>query len=88
MIWACIPKSTYVSFSQLQMGVFDVVAIFNIGRKADNFTFEKLNMIQSKNCLEGCRKINEKRLSTSKCDNMEATKKHRKIRRGKAKNYG
>ena len=45
MIWACIPKSTYVSFSQVQMSVFDVVAIFNIGRKADNFTFEKLNMI-------------------------------------------
>ena len=35
--------------------------------------------------MEGCRKINEKQLSTSKCDNIEATKKHRKIRRGKAK---
>ena len=42
-------------------------------------------MIQSKYCLEGCRKINEKRLSASKYDNFEATKKRRKIRRGKAK---
>ena len=31
------------------------------------------------------RKINEKRLSASKYENLEATKKRRKIRRGKAK---
>ena len=42
-------------------------------------------MIPGKYCLEGCRKINEKRLSASKYDNLEATKKRREIRRGKAK---
>ena len=36
--------------------------------------------------MEGCRKINEKRLFASKYGNLEATKKRRKIRRGKAKN--
>ena len=42
-------------------------------------------MIPCKYCLEGCRKINEKWLSRSKYDNLEATKKRREIRRGKAK---
>ena len=86
MIWSCIPKSTYVSFSQLQLGVYDAVANFNIGRKASILIFEKLNMIPGKYCLEGCRKINEKRLFASKYGNLEATKTRRKIRRGKAKN--
>ena len=85
MIWSRIPKSTYVSFSQLQLGVYDAVANFNIGRKASILIFEKLNMIPGKYCLEGCRKINEKWLSKSKYDNLEATKKRREIRRGKAK---
>ena len=66
MIWSRIPKSTYVSFSQLQLGVYDAVANFNIGRKASILTFEELKMILGKYCLEGCRKINEKRLSTLK----------------------
>ena len=85
MIWSRIPKSPNVSFSQLQLGVYDGVADFNIGRKASILIFEKLNMIPGKYCLEGCRKINEKRLSASKHDNLKATKKHRKVRHGKAK---
>ena len=60
MISAPIPKSTYVSFSQLQLGVYVAVASFNIGRKASILIFGKLNMIPGKYCLEGCRKINEK----------------------------
>ena len=85
LIWACIPKPTYVLFSQLQLGVYETVSNFNIGRKASILIFEKLNMVPGKCCLKGCRKINEKRLSASKYDNLEATKKRRKIRRGKAK---
>ena len=65
--------------------VYDAVANFNIGRKASIFIFEKLNMIPGKHCLKGCRKLNEKRISASKYDNLEATKKRRKIWRGKAK---
>ena len=32
--WERIPKTSYVSLSQLQLGVFDVVANFNVGRRA------------------------------------------------------
>ena len=57
MIWSRIPKSTYVSFSQLQLGVYDAVANFNIRRKATILIFEKLNMIPGKYYLKVCRKI-------------------------------
>ena len=85
MIWSRIPKSTYVSFLQLQLGVYDAVANFNISRKAGILIFDKLNMVPGKYCLEGCEKINKKRLFASKYNNLEATKKRRNIRRSKAK---
>ena len=79
------PKYTYVSFSQLQLGVDDAVANFNIGRKAIILILEKLNMIPGKYCLEGSRKVSQKRLSASKYDNPEAIKESKKIRRRRAK---
>ena len=42
MIWDRVPKSRYVSFSQLELGVYDAVANFNIERKASMLIFEKL----------------------------------------------
>ena len=59
MIWSRIPKSTCVSFSQLQLGVYDAVANFNIGRKASILIFKKINMIPGKYFLEGYRKISK-----------------------------
>ena len=59
MLWSRMPKSIYVSFSQLHLRVYDVVANFNIGRKTRILIFEKFN---------------KKRLSASKFDNLEATK--------------
>ena len=83
MIWDRIPKSTYLSFSQLQLGDY-VVANCNIGKKANILIFEKLDMISGKYCLNGRQKLNEKRLSASKYYNLETTKKHRKIGCGSA----
>ena len=85
-IWARIPKSTYVLFSQLQLGVYDTAGNFNIVRKASIFMFDKLCMILGK--LEGCKKINGKRLTASKYDNLEVTKKPEKVKRCKAKTKG
>ena len=76
---------TQIQYTQLELGVYDAVANFNIDRKASILIFEKFNKIPGKYCLEGCRKINEKWLSIWKHDKLEATKKCRKIRRGKAK---
>ena len=65
MTWDRFPKSRYVSFSQLELGVYDAVANFNIGRKAGILTYEKLNMIPGKYSLKGCQSINAKRLFAS-----------------------
>ena len=48
MTWDRWPKSRYVSFTPLQFGVYDVVANFNISRKARLLIFEKLGMIPGK----------------------------------------
>jgi len=41
-------KSKYASLSQLQFGVYDAVANFNIARKASILIFEKMGMIPGK----------------------------------------
>lgn len=84
-IWDRVPKSRYVSFSQLELGVYDAVANFNIGRKASISTYEKLNMAPGIYSLNGCKTINRKRLFASTYKNCESTIKRRKIRRGKTK---
>ena len=85
MIWDRIPKTRYVSLTQLELGVYDAVANFNIGKKASVLIYEKMNLIPGKFTLQACDKINRKRLSSSKFKEMDSTRKRRKIRRGKAK---
>ena len=62
-IWERIPKSNYVSLRNLEFGVNDAVAYFNIGMKASILIYEKLAMIPGKFTLRACRAINAKRLS-------------------------
>ena len=85
MICERIPKTRYVSFTQLELGVCDAVANFNIGKKASVLIYEKMNLIAGKFTLQGCDKISRKRLVASKYTEMDSTKKRRKICRCKAK---
>ena len=85
MIWDRIPKTRYVSLTQLELGFYDPVANFNIVKKASVLIYEKMNLIPGKFTLQVCDKINRKRLSSSKFKEMDSTRKRRKIRRGKAK---
>jgi hypothetical protein len=85
MIWDRIPKTRYVSSSLLDVGVYDAVANFNIGRKASILIYEQLNMIPGKYTIKGCHILNKKRLFASGYQNLDSTKKRRKIRRGKGK---
>ena len=66
MIWDRIPQMRYVSFTQLEFGMYDAVANFNIGKKASVLIYEKMNLIPGKFTLQACDKINRKRLSSSK----------------------
>ena len=44
-IWDRLPKTKFVSISNLEFGVYDTVANFNIGRKASIKIYEKLCML-------------------------------------------
>ena len=85
MIWDRIPKTRYVSLTELELGVYDAVANFNIGKKASVLIYEKINLIPGKFTLQVCDKISRKRLLTSKYKEIDSTKTRRKIGRGKAK---
>ena len=67
---------------QLKFGVFDAVANFNIGRKASILIYEKMNIVPGLFTLEGCCRLNEKRLRLANYKGREETKKRRKILRG------
>ena len=85
MIWDRIPKTRYVLVKQLELGVYDAVANFDIGKRASLLIYEKINLIPGTFTLRGCDTINRKRLFASKYKEMDSTKKRRKIRHGNAK---
>ena len=76
-------ETPYLSFSQLQLGVFDALTNFNIGCRASTLIYECMNIIFGKYNLLGCTRINKARLWASKYDSFEPTKRW-KARRGKA----
>ena len=82
-IWERIPKTNYVSIKQLDFGVFDAVANFNIGRKASVLIYEKLSMIPGSYMLKGCSTLNKKRLFRAEYKNDDINKKRRKVLRGR-----
>lgn len=57
MIWQTIPKTKFVTLPQLQFGVYDAVANFNVGRKASVLIFEKMNMTPGTHMINGCREL-------------------------------
>jgi hypothetical protein len=85
-IWERLPKTKFVSFSQLEFGVYDAVANFNIGRKASILVYESLDIIPGAYTLKGCKNLNYKRLSRSKYRNIAKNKLRRKIICGKKHN--
>ena len=84
-IWERLPKSKYSSFQQLEFGVYDAAAHFNIGQKASILVYEKLNMVPGKYTLKGCATRNKKRLFHAAYKNKDVSKKRRKVIRGKKK---
>ena len=82
MIWERIPKTTYVSFDQLQLGTYDSVANFNIGRKASVLILSRLGIEPGKYTARGCATKNKKRLEMAGYKNRESSKTRRKVIRG------
>ena len=61
MIWDRIPKQTFVSLTQLKIGVYDAVAYFNIGAKASLDIFKELSMEPGFHMTAGCKALNSER---------------------------
>ena len=82
MLWERIAKTTYVSFNQLQLGTYDSVANFNIGRKASFLILSRLGIEPGKYTARGCATKNKKRLEMAGYKNRESSKTRRKVIRG------
>ena len=85
MIWKRLPKTEFVSLTQLKFGTYDAVANFNIGRKSSVLVFEKLGMIPGRYTTKGCDTRNLKRILMAEYKNQESVKKRRKVLRGQSK---
>ena len=85
IIWSRIPKHIYVGFTQFQVGLYDAVAHFNIGRKASVLVYEKLGIIPGHFTIEGCHNMNKRRLLAASNQSYVNVKKRRKLLRGKRK---
>ena len=57
-IWKRIPKNTFVTLPNLEFGVYDGVAHYNITLKASVFVYEKLNFVSVVYMLKGFKKRN------------------------------
>ena len=85
LIWERLPKTKYVSLTQLKFGSYDAVSHFNIGKKSSVHLFEKLNMIPGRYLTKQCANINRKRLFGSVYKASDDARKRRKILRGAKK---
>ena len=83
MIWSRIPKSKYVSLTQLKFGLYDAIGAFNIGLKSSILIFEKLLMIPGQHTISSCNYLNRRRIRMSEYKNKDTIKKRRKILRGR-----
>ena len=82
-IWNRVPKQTYVGLRQLEIGVYDAIANFNIGRKASVLIYEKLGIRPGTNMLRGCNKNNNKRIYFAKRQSCVKQRNIRRVRRSK-----
>ena len=54
---------TFVTLPNLEFGIYDAVANFNIGMKTSVLIYEKLNFVPGVHMLRGCNKYNIKRVN-------------------------
>ena len=64
MIWERLPKTKYVGFEKLKLGVYDAIANFNYGKKA-SIDMREMNLVPGKYMRLMCDTENKKRKSLS-----------------------
>ena len=85
MIWERLPKTTYVSLTNLRLGTYDAVAHFNMGKKSSILIYEKLSMVPGRYMTKHCSSINKKRLFNANYKGSNKVCKRRKVLRGQKK---
>ena len=73
--------------TQLQLGTYDAVANFNVGKKSMIMIFEELSMAPGYFTKMSCKSANRKRLYFAAYKENYTTKKRHKILRGLSKQY-
>ena len=64
MIWERLPKTKYVGYTQLEIGVYDAVVNFNDGRSASLSILKQIGLVPGIHCEVACSNINKKRIYT------------------------
>ena len=82
LIWERVPKSVYVSLTQLRFGTYDAVAYYNMGRNSSIEIFKALGMNPGRFMEKHCQVSNAKRLFNKTRKSSEPVRKRRKILRG------
>ena len=60
IIWERIPKTVYVGYDQLQLGVYDAISHFNIGKKASIEVYQALNIDTGPYMMIFCSALNRR----------------------------
>lgn len=82
LIWERVPKSNYVGYTQLEIGVYDAVAVFNDGRSATLDILQAMGLQPGVHCVKACKYINNQRIKNSVMKSSGKCKVRRKIIRG------
>ena len=85
MIWERVPKTKYVGYTQLEIGVYDAVANFNDGRSASLSILKQIGLVPGIHCEVACSNINKKRIQNSLMKTTDVSKTRRKVIRGRKK---
>ena len=84
-VWRQLPKDTYVGLQTFEFGLYDAVAVYNIGREATLRTFDHLKIPRGKYTISGCSQRNKTRLYFAEYKNKNSSKQSRKIIPGNKK---
>lgn len=78
MIWARLPKRTFVMMTTLELGVYDAIAVFNKGNIVRCEVLAKLGIVPGENCVKALQDIDNLRIKKANRAIEEIAKKCRR----------
>jgi len=84
-VWRRIPKDVFAGKNTFHFGMYDAVAVFNIGRLAILKVYNRVGISPGHFTSVGCKSQNQRRLYNAKYKNSSKRIKARKVQRGAKK---